>query len=240
MELLLHETTCTAINTVAVLSFTIAAKLCSHSHIRFTFHSQVVPQNGDQKHVGMALTSGATGLLSAIWTCPTLNLSSTRRSTVSNLHFFHTQERKFPNLQLNSWFSLPGSYRLTIRLSVTHPKGRCHKPFFQVMVVLWSEVRTQAYGTKHARSLEGCDGGPAFQFMYINSSFTSPGVIVMKGGGWICWLSKLLPCANLWNTTGKSYSLCFFFTWVEKLARFLSQLLNCTPVHRVQVAQAER
>ena len=44
-----------------------------------------------------------------------------------------TQRNKLPNLESNSWFSLPGSYYLTIRLSCTCPqKGRCHKPISQV------------------------------------------------------------------------------------------------------------
>ena len=62
---------------------------------------------------------------------------------------------------------------------------------------------------KSARSLEGCDGGPVLQLMYTISTFKSPGVSVIKSAGFICWLVKLLLCANLSNTTGKSYSLSF-------------------------------
>ena len=40
----------------------------------------------------------------------------------STKHQKYIQRKKFPNLGWNSWFCLPGSYRLTIRLSDTRPK----------------------------------------------------------------------------------------------------------------------
>ena len=56
-------------------------------------------------------------------------------SSSYHMSMVYTQRKKLPNLGSNSWFSLPGSYCLTIKLSGTHPKkGRCHKPFSQVGV----------------------------------------------------------------------------------------------------------
>ena len=49
-----------------------------------------------------------------------------RRCSVGNLHFFfHTQREKLSNMELNSRFSLPGSYRLTIR----HEPGKENHEF---------------------------------------------------------------------------------------------------------------
>ena len=85
---------------------------------------------------------------------------------------------------------------------------------------LGSEVRAQAHGPMSAQSTKGCDGGPVLQLMYTKLSFRSPGVIVKKGAGCICWLVKLLLRANLSNTTAKCYTLSF--PEVEKLDSFLS------------------
>ena len=144
----------------------------------------------------------------------------------ANICIVHTQRKKLSNLESNSWFSLPGSYRLTIRLSGTRPRREgATSPFPKLgLLFLWSEVRAQAPLADECSITRRLWWWSSSPVDVHRLNFQIPRCY-RNQGGWLhllaCEIVTVCELANLSNATGKSYSLSF--TEEEKLASFLSQ-----------------